>query len=432
MSHGRAFLIIGIVGVIGWIGVGLVAFSSAGATISTHSAPRRPVIDPIKHVVFIIKENHSFDSMFARFPGANGTKTAKVGNKTIPLGYTEYPSTPDVVHSRNAIVMSMNHGLMNQFYLAPRAVVHGHDYVDTAYTHGDIPNYWAYAKHFVLADNFFSTVAAGSFPNHLVMITSTAQHIDGDPVESSYNPRSWGCDSHAGTVVDMLLSGRHSEVAPCFNVKTLADEAQEAGDSWKYYAAPKGYIGYIWSTLDSIRHIRYSSLWARDVLPEFQFISDVRKGHLADITWLTPDIVVSDHPPVSECSSENWTVEQINAIMQSRFWKSTLIVLTWDDSGGFYDHVPPPVNGPLYYGPRVPAIFISPYSRSGYIDNTFYSFDSVLKFIEDRFGLPYMSKMDANANSIVDGLDFHQRPMKPFIRTPRDCATIKPGHIVGY
>jgi len=421
-----AFLLLAVIAVAGWVGIALV--TNAAGAISTSAAPA----DPIKHVVFLIKENHSFDSMFARFPGADGTKTARVGNKTIPLGYTEYPSTPDVVHSRDTIVQSINHGKMNQFYLAPRAVVNGHDYVDTAYTKSDIPNYWSYAKHFTLADHFFSTVAAGSFPNHLVTITSTSLNIDGDPVESSYNPRSWGCDGHPGTVVDKVVNGVHSEVPPCFDAVTLAQEAQEHGISWRYYAAPRGYIGYIWSTLDSIRNIRYSNLWPTHVLPEMQFASDVAKGHLAQITWLTPDIVVSDHPPVSECSSENWTVEQINAIMRSKFWKSTLIVLTWDDSGGFYDHVPPPTDGPLYFGPRVPAIFISPYARSHYIDHTMYSFDSVLKYIEDQFHLPHMSAMDASANSIASALDFSQKPLLPLLLTPRDCAKIKPGPIAGY
>jgi len=427
VSRKRAFAVIVVVALVGWAGIALIT----GAAVPGHSNDVG-MGNPIKHVIFLIKENHSFDNLFARFPGADGTTTARVGNKVVPLGVTAYPSTPDVVHSRNTVVEAVNHGLMNQFYLAPRAVVRGHDFVDTAYRESDIPNYWAYARHFTLADHFFSTVLASSFPNHLATITSTALHVIGNPVEASYNPRSWGCDGARGTVVAEVIHRIHKDVPPCFNARTLADEAQARGISWRYYAAPRGYIGYIWSTLDSIRHIRYSGLWPTHVLPEFQFISDVRAGHLAAITWLTPDIVVSDHPPVSECSSENWTVEQINAIMRSRFWKSTLIVLTWDDSGGFYDHVPPPQNGPLYFGPRVPAIFISPYARLHYVDHTEYNFDSVLKFIEDRFGLAHMSKLDTTANSIGAGLNFKQQPLKPMFLTPRNCAKIKPGPVVGY
>lgn len=409
----------------GIAGIGLAVSGRA-------SVPASPPANPIQHVVFLIKENHSFDNLFARFPGADGTKTARVGNKTVPLGFTRYPTTPDVVHSRDTVVTAVNHGKMNRFYLAPRAVQQGRDLVDTAYTRANIPNYWAYAKRFTLADHFFSTVLASSFPNHLVTVTSRALNVIGNPVESSYNPRSWGCDAAAGTRVVRVVKGVNTRVKPCFNARTLADEAQARGVSWRYYAAPRGYIGYLWSTLDSIKHIRYSPLWSRNVLPEMRFASDVARGRLAAITWLTPDIVVSDHPPVSMCSSENWTVEQINAVMRSKFWRSTLIVLVWDDSGGFYDHVPPPVDGPLYFGPRVPAIFISAYSRRGYIDHTNYNFDSVLRYMEDRFGLGRLSRMDASATSIARSLDLSQPPQKPLVLRPRDCAKVKPGNPTGY
>src|ERR1019366_3990097 len=178
---------------------------------------------------------------------------------------------------------------------------------------------------------------------------------------------------------------------------------------------------YIWSTLDAIRHIRYSRLWTTHVLPEQQFASDVLAGHLAPITWLTPDLVVSDHPPANECSSENWTVEQINAIMSSKFWKSTAIVLTWDDFGGFYDHVPPPNSAGQQFGPRVPAIIISPYSRPHFIDHTTYNFDSVLRYIEDLFHLGRLSAQDASAPSIANAINVHQRPLVRLFLKPRTC-----------
>jgi phospholipase C len=403
----------------------LLTGCGAALIIGNRSGSAATPDSPIRHVVFLIKENHSFDNLFARFPGADGTSTAREGNRLAPLRVTPYPVVPDILHSRDAIVAAVNHGRMNRFYLTRGAVRHGNDYADSAYTRSEIPNYWAYAEHFTLADHFFSTVMASSFPNHLVTITSQPLHIDGDPRESSYNPRSWGCDGAAGTRVDELLNGAHHEVYPCFNVRTLADEAQAHGVSWRYYAPPRGYIGYIWSTLDAIRHIRYSPLWSTHVLAEQQFTSDVAKGKLAAITWLIPDLVVSDHPPVSMCSSENWTVEQINAIMRSRFWKSTLIVLTWDDFGGFYDHVPPPHVNQLLYGPRVPAIFISPYARPHSLDHTVYNFDSVLKFIENRFALGHLSSLDAGATSIGNALDYHQKPLKPLVLQPRNCAHVR-------
>lgn len=387
---------------------------------------------PIRHVIFLIKENHSFDNLFARFPGADGTAVARKGKSVVHLGTTPYPTTVDVQHSRNSVVTAVNGGKMNGFYRIPRAVEHGFDYADTAYTRSEIPAYWAYARHFTLADHFFSTVLASSFPNHLVTVTSRPLHVDGNPVEASYNPRSWGCDGAKGTKVDMVSHGRHREVRPCFNARTLADEAQAHGVSWRYYAPPRGQIGYIWSTLDSIKHIRYSRLWSSHVLPEERFAADVSRGKLASVTWLVPDLVVSDHPPASMCSGENWTIEQINAIMRSRFWKSTLIVLTWDDFGGFYDHVPPPKLNGLIFGPRVPAIFISPYARAHSVDHTTYNFDSVLRYIEDRFHLGHLGTLDASATSLADALDLNQRPLSPLILKPRACPKGNGGSQIGY
>lgn len=411
----------------------LVAVGALMIVGASRIGTKRLVQSRIQHVVFLIKENHSFDNLFARFPGADGTTVARAGSRVIKLGETPYPSTPDVLHSRDAIITAVNGGRMNEFYRIPGAIEHGVDYADTAYTQSEIPAYWSYARRFTLADHFFSTVLASSFPNHLVTVTSRPLHVDGNPVESSYNPRSWGCDGASGTRVDMFLHGVHASVKPCFNVQTLADEAEAHDVSWRYYAPSRGAIGYIWSTLDAIRHIRYSSLWSTHVLPEQHFISDVSRGKLAKITWLVPDLVVSDHPPVSMCSSENWTVAQVNAVMQSKFWRSTLIVLTWDDFGGFYDHVPPPHVTPLLYGPRVPAIFISPYSRSGTVDHSTYNFDSVLRYIEDLFGLGHLSSLDSMATSISGSLNLYQKPLKPLVLKPRTCPTQNRGHpLTGY
>jgi phospholipase C len=407
------------------VGFGVRTVVKLGHAASGAATPTPTQPSPIKHVVFIIKENHSFDNLFGRFPGADGTSMARVGNKTVSLRVTPYPITPDIDHSRASIITAVNNGQMNQFYKIPGAIQHNVDYADTAYTRKEIPNYWSYAEHFTLADHFFSTVMGSSFPNHLVTIAGSALHVDENPVEPPNHTRSWGCDAASQTRVDIMLSnGTHEMVRPCFNALTLGDEASAHGVSWRYYEPVIGDIGYIWSTYDAIRHVRYSSIWKQHIVPNDQFVTDVQKGHLPAISWLIPNFVVSDHPPVSECSSEDWTVDQINAIMQSRYWKSTLIVLTWDDFGGFYDHVPPPRISPLYYGPRVPAIFISPYARSHYIDHTTYDFTSVLRYVEDLFGLGHLSTLDERANSIANALNYHQRPLKPLILQDRKCPPI--------
>jgi hypothetical protein len=129
----------------------------------------------------------------------------------------------------------------------------------------------------------------------------------------------------------------------------------------------------------------------------------------------------SEHPPHSACAGENWTVRELNALMRSPLWDSTVVFLTWDDFGGFYDHVPPPHLNELAYGPRVPTIVISPYARSHFVDHQRYDFASILRFVEDRFHLPRLSAFDRRADSIAADLDTSQAPLPPLVLHTRTC-----------
>ena len=382
---------------------------------------------PIKHIVFIIKENHSFDNLFAHFPGADGTSTALEGNRKVPLGVTPDHIPFDIDHGGGAAAFAVSHGRMNEFYRLGGAVQFGHTYADSAYLPAEIPNYWTYATHFALADHFFASIMGPSFPNHLVTIAGTSGTVVDNPTGSEASP-SWGCDAAKSSLVrEEAPDGSSTYVRPCFNFTTLADEATKARVSWRYYAAQPGQSGYVWATFDAIKHIRYGSAWAQADVPYQNFVPDVQHGKLAAITWLTSDLADSEHPPASMCTGENWTVEQINALMRSPFWKSTAIVLTWDDFGGFYDHVPPPVLNDISLGPRVPAIVISPYARLGYIDHTPYDFSSVLQFIEDIFHLPALPGTPPNTSSIAGMLNFDQQPSKPLLLPLRNCPAYNPG-----
>jgi phospholipase C len=313
-------------------------------------------------VVFVIKENHTFDNLFGRFPGADGTKYALEGARRVRMGTTPIFFKDDLFHVRNAPQLAVNGGRMNAFSRMPNSFQNGRDIADSEFSQAEIPAYWSYARHFALADHFFSTMLATSFPNHMVMMTGQSLNTIGDPNHLPAITWSWGCDASR---IDYVLYSAHGHTGlehPCFNAQTLADEATAAHVTWKYYAAPIGDIGYIWSSLDAIRHIRYSAKWKLDVLPESRFPADVGRGRLAAITWLTPPYGASDHPSTNMCEGENWTVRMINALMRSKFWSSTVIVVSWDDYGGFYDHVTPPHVSTYMLGPRVPTIVISPYS----------------------------------------------------------------------
>ena len=378
---------------------------------------------PIKHVIFIVKENHTFDNLFASYPGLGkfGTKTARVGTRVVPLGVTPDSVPGDPWHTSQAAKTGINGGLMNGFYKLSGKAVHGRYYSNTAYTRSEIPDYWAYAQHFALADDFFSSIPGPSFPNHFVLVANSSAGTSDDPWHAAHY--SWGCDSGKKAGVDVRTKAGETTTTPCFNLQTLANEASSARVSWRYYAAPAGVPGYIWDSLDAVKSIRQNSTyWKQADVAYTKFPSDVASGKLAALTWLTPGTIVSDHPPESMCQGENWTVQQINAVMRSPLWKSTAIILTWDDFGGFYDHIPPPVVGGVSLGPRVPAIVISPYARSGFVDSNTYDFSSMVQFVEDTLKLPHLPGDVPGIGSLAPMLDFNQVPSSPLILKQQVCS----------
>jgi phospholipase C len=313
---------------------------------------------------------------------------------------------------------------MDMFDVIHRGSVNG-DYLAYTQLHeADIPNYFAYAKHFVLADRMFSSMRGPSFPNHLYTVAAQSGGAIGIPTGG------WGCDADESTVSVLAPDGQTTTQAPCFDMETLADRLQSAGISWNYYAPSKGESGYEWSALNAVKHIRMSSLWGEHVVPASQFEQDAATGNLPAVSWLVtgPE---SEHPPWSTCLGEGWSVREFNAVMKGPDWESTAIFLTWDDFGGFYDHVPPPDVDYLGLGPRVPLLIISPYARSGYVSHTVYEFSSFLRLVEMRFGLDPLTERDAAASPMLDSFDFTQPPLAPLVLTPRQCPTADRPEIAG-
>jgi phospholipase C len=377
---------------------------------------------PIDHIVIIDRENHSFDNLFGTFPGADGKSTAQLRDgRTVRLGHTPDHTVLDLGHAGDSASFAVDGGRMDRFALLPGAIQNGQDIADSQYHQSDIPDYWRYAEHFTLDDHFFSTIMGPSFPNHLAVVAASSANTIDNPRDITFH--SWGCDSGPYAVVDAVdpRTGEPYLTKPCFNLKTLPDVLQQHHISWKYYAPPAFQSGYIWSTLDAIRHIRYSNLWKTNVPPDTAFMSDLREGKLPAVSWLVTGAEQSEHPPYSMCVGENWTVDQINAVMKSRYWKTTLIVLTWDDFGGFYDHVAPPRLSHISLGPRVPTIVISPYARPHFVDRSQLDFTSILKFIEQDFRLPPLTSLDRRAHSLLSSLNVHQKPLSPLVLAKRAC-----------
>ena len=404
------------------------------------SAQNTSNISQIQHIIFIIKENRSFDSFFGTFPGANGATTAKISSgQTIPMMHQGDQMPWDITgHGWFDALTGMNGGNMDRFDLVTAGSTNG-DYLGfTQLYQSDIPNYWKYAKNFVLSDNTFSSLQGASFPNHLYTIAAQSGGVWNNTLQINGKGQLWGCDANPATQApSMDLNRVVTKPFPCFDFQTLGDLLDGAGLTWAYYAPPSGTAGYVFSTYDAINHIRNTSSWKQHVFNDTQFAADAKAGNLPNVTWLVTtgkssygsngggsSVDNNEHPPGSVCTGENWTVTELNALMQGPEWSSSAVFITYDDFGGFYDHVAPPAVDVYGLGPRVPMLIVSPYAKRGYISHTQYELSSMIKFAEEVFGLPSLGQRDVSSNDMTDSFDFTQSPRKPLMLSTRQCPLV--------
>ena len=396
------------------------------ATLSIEVASARAQLPPgatqIQHVIFILKENHTFDNYFGTFPGADGVTSGTTHRgKVVSLGEAPDFFSQDIDHTFAAALTAMDKGKMDRFDIIRGAFQNGRLANYTQFQQQQIPNYWALASRFAIADEFFTSVHGPSFPNHLYTIAAQAGEAIDNPAEGGV----WGCDDSFlfdnRNLPALAPNGHHFWEVPCFHFKTLPDSLNDAGLTWRYYTGSLG-NGFQWCEMDAISQIRFGPQWTTNVLHDAQFFKDVANGELANMTWITTSGSQSEHPAQgSSCEGENSTVAIVNAIMNSPFWDSTAIFVSWDDFGGFYDHVPPPQVDIWGLGPRVPLLIISPFAKSGYIEHQTLEFSSVVKFVEEIFGLPFLAARDTNSNDMFDAFDFADAPLPPMPLTPRKC-----------
>jgi phospholipase C len=392
---------------------------------------------PIQHIIVVVKENHTFDNYFGSFPGAEGTQTAQTSKGPLPVGRPPVQLTRDLCHEHTCALTDWNHGGMDHWDLGDSNNTSGDQLNFTQYIEDDIPNYWQYARHFGLADHFFANVLGPSFPGHMfVLAAQTGWAID-NPASNSITPLiTWGCDDPSGSTQNILAGGgcTVSAVPPCFDFPTVVDNLPPAV-TWKFYGSTlPPLVGEVWSMFDGVKHIRESDAWKNNVVDASSFDADVDSGNLASIVFLVDQDLASEHPPFNICTGENWTVGHLNHVMASPLWASTAILMTWDDFGGWYDHVPPPVQygcddtQPYGLGFRLPLIVVSPYARPGAIYSRVAQHASIPKFIEKVFGLPSLAEQDPAAQDGPDtddltmAFDWTQTPLDPLPLTQRDCT----------
>ena len=421
-----------------------------GASSSSASASPspEPVRNPIKHIVYIVKENRSYDNYFGRYPRGDGATRGKVGNRTVPLKVAPDAFKPDLGHAFFDGILSINGGKMNGFDKVTNGeTLKGYQ----AFTRAGMPSYWAYADHFVLGDRMFTSMYGPTFPAHLYTIGAQSKRIVTNKNELS--TVGGYCDDRGETVyrftdlsdkerkqvmraekqANVDIIGNYWEsIEACFEMRSLPDILNKRGISWRFYEDAQAWMNPILA----IKHLRYSKYWGPNVVPPDRFVQDVKRGRLPAVSWLHPPPAYKEHPGGgSVCYGENWTVEQLNALMRSKYWKSTAVFLTWDDFGGLYDHVPPPHYDIMGLGPRAPLLIISPWAKEGYVDHTTYEFSSVLKFIEADFDLPSMTARDKRASNMYNAFDFANKPdfkARKLVRKERDCTNLPQGIAARY
>ncbi len=462
-------------GLAGIVGAGSSArgapASSASAASSPDPAGRLGGIHKIRHVVIIMQENRSFDSYFGTYPGADGIPmrhgVPTVCNVDPQTGVCvrPYHDSSDVnaggLHEFVAAQADIDGGRMDGFIREARVgdkgcldtrnpICRGSAKPDAMgyHTAHEIPNYWSYAKHFVLQDHMFASVNSWSLPAHLYMVSewsarcasakpsscTTSIELPALPPDftspPSYRPAG-GHPDYAWTDLTYLLYHHHVSwryyVTPGTEPDCFSDVALTCNPVAQTPKTPG-----IWNPLPYFETVHQDHQLG-NIQPIARFFETVKRGDLPAVTWIVPSQTVSEHPPARVSAGQAYVTGLIDAIMRSPDWDSTAIFLSWDDWGGFYDHVPPPRVDASGYGIRVPGLLISPYARRGHIDHQILSHDAYVKFIEDDFlgGRRLDPRTDGrpdprpdvreNARALGDLLrdfDFSQRPLPPLILPP--------------
>jgi len=397
----------------------------------------------LKNVVVIIQENRTFENFFAGYPGANaplqgcaipvGSGSARVrvhhgtssgcppGDIVVPLQKITFKG-PDLQHNWHSAKGGYDNGKMDGFSRYGKAGKYeAYDYVD--------PNvsepYWQLAQQYVLADEMFPTEFGGSFTAHLTLVAGT-DNIKQNPSEAEVDFPDGApddCDSPPGTRSSFLTSSgverTYRGPYPCFDQwNTMAQVLDEAGISWKIYASKKLHAGD-WEPFEAIKYTRYGPDWNNVIAPQTRVLQDAYNGNLASVDWVTPSKPDSDHPGQGD-AGPSWVGSVVNAIGQSSYWPTTAIIVVWDDYGGWFDNAVPPQLDYRGLGERVPCLIISPYAKQDYVSNVQYEYGSILRFVEEVYGLPPGSigptsegYTDGRATSLDDAFDFNQSP-RPF------------------
>jgi phospholipase C len=336
------------------------------------------------------------------------------GGAIAPFPFDNESIVGDLSHAWQVAHMAYDNGKMDGFVAAERSpLTMGY------YDRHDIPYYWDYADNYVLDDNFFSSLMGPSFPNHLYIVSATNGPTNGLNYRWIYNN---------GVIDNPGSSFGWQGVSLTW--ETLAEELSNQNMTWAWYDGDANPLRpTIWNVLPLFTYFQTHPEQLRDHVKNTQyFVSDIQQGSLPAVSWVIPGAWhpstwpticrnqgTSEHPPARSDCGMDYVASLVNQVMQSQFWMSTAIVLTWDDYGGFYDHVPPPQIDAYGEGFRVPTLVISPWAKHGFIYHTPYEFASMLRLAEDNFNLHTLGTRHVSANDMMNSFDFNQTPQSPLI-----------------
>jgi len=410
----------------------LALASCGGAAVTPAGLPvvsplQRPLsTSKIQHVVIVVQENRSLNNLFYGFPGA---KTSKYGYDSyghrIKIKPVVLETNWDLDHSSNTFFANCDGSgsipgtncKMDGFNLEPVGCggsqpcpIKHPQYAYVPYS--ETKPYFDIAKQYVLADEMCASNFDGSsFISHQYIISGQSlSAVD-------YPPGAWGCPGGQGDMIGEVGPQRqipYGHEVVCWDPTTLGDELDSAGVSWAYYATSYAGLPGLWSAYQAIDHIYNGAEWSKDVInPPSQFIKDVKKGRLRSVTWVTPTCADSDHAGCDSKNGPSWVASLVNAVGESKYWKTTAMFIFWDDYGGWYDPQPPAYVDYDGLGIRIPMLVVSPYAKQGRVSHVHYEHGSILKFVEDVFGLARLSPSDTRAKSPAkDCFDFNQPPRK--------------------
>jgi phospholipase C len=391
---------------------------------------------PIRHVIVIVQENRTFDNLFAAsvlanggpYPGANTSQTATVDGRSIQLRSVplEYPADPS--HSHLALLGEWNRGKMNGFATDHVRTVLGFPQPGPDFPYAYVPDhettiYHLLAAHYALADENFAPRLVPTLPSHYTLATAQSR-IAGNP-----NSSIWGCDAKPGTTVPLFGQGESivtPGIFPCFDQPTIADSLEAAHVSWKYYTGPfNDSMNPAVNVYEAFRKIRYGPEWHENIVtPSGTILSDIANCRLPSVAFAMPSAVDSDHAATLSAAGPGWVGSIYLAVVASQraardcnYYKNTAIILTWDDSGGWFDHVaPPPGPNGTTWGFRIPIVVMSAWARSNYdptkphavpyVSHTRRESTAITKFIEVNWGLGNMGQRDVSDDDLSDMFDY--------------------------